>query len=102
MSKQAWSGSTRNKRLPANWSSLRNQVAARAGGQCEALLNEGTRCLDQGTDCDHILAGDNHDLNNLQWLCRWHHNKKSSAEGNRARRRFTEQRPQEAHPGLNG
>jgi hypothetical protein len=38
----------------------------------------------------------------LQLLCRWHHNKKSSREGNEARPRLTERRPSEKHPGIVG
>lgn len=100
MSNQPWSGSDRQKRLPSDWAYLRGQVIHRAGGQCEALLREGNRCSEQGTDVDHVEPGDNHQLTNLQLLCRWHHNKKSAAEGNRARRRLTEARPREKHPGV--
>ena len=96
----SWSGSDRKNRLPHNWSTLRNQVLHRDNHQCQAILNDGTQCVAQGTDVDHIEPGDNHDLTNLQLLCRWHHNKKSSAEGNRNRPRYREQRPSEKHPGV--
>jgi 5-methylcytosine-specific restriction protein A len=100
MPENSWSGSDRRSRLPSNWTQLRAQTKARANGQCQALLNDGRRCPDQGTDCDHIVPGDNHELSNLQWLCKWHHGKKSSAEGNKGqRRRFTERHPTEKHPG---
>ena len=78
----SWAGSNRRKRLPPNWSQLREQVRIRANDQCEAALRDGSRCPDQGTDCDHIVAGDNHALTNLQYLCRWHHSRKTAAEGN--------------------
>ena len=102
MSQTPWSGSTRRYRLPPNWNILREQTKVRAGNQCEATLNDGRRCPDQGTDCDHIVAGDNHELSNLQWLCRWHHNKKSAREGQKSSRRITEKHPREKHPGLAG
>lgn len=99
---EAWAGSTRSKRLPPNWSELRAKVFSIASFRCQATMRDGTRCTDQGTDVDHIEPGDNHDLSNLQLLCRWHHNKKSSAEGNKSptRKRVSERRPQERHPGL--
>ena len=96
----AWQGSNRRSRLPHNWSQLRQQTEFRAGGQCEASLLDGTRCPDQGTDCDHIVAGDDHSLSNLQWLCRWHHRKKTAAEGNRRVYRVSEKHPPETHPGM--
>lgn len=75
-------------------------VKARALDQCEAKLNTGDRCYEFGSECDHINPGNDHSLDNLQWLCSWHHKKKSSAEGNKAKKRITEQHPQERHPGF--
>lgn len=100
--KTPWVGSDRKSRLPTNWTTLRNVVINRAQGVCEARMKNGTRCTDKGTDVDHIDRGDNHQLTNLQLLCRWHHNKKSSREGNDARVRLTERRPSEKHPGIVG
>lgn len=62
-------------------------------------------CLGKATDVDHIIAGDNHSLNNLQSLCGFHHAKKSGREGAaamRAKRRRINQsfRQTETHPGL--
>lgn len=97
-----WAGSTRRYRLPPNWVYLRNQVKARANNQCEAKLQNGSQCPDQGTDCDHIVAGDNHELSNLQWLCKWHHKRKSAQEGQKASMRISEKHPTRGkHPGLN-
>lgn len=96
----AWDGSDRRSRLPRDWTKRRAAVKARAGGRCEALMADGYRCKEAGTDCDHIQHGDDHSLGNLQWLCRWHHSRKSSAEGNAARSRPTSKRPTEQHPGL--
>lgn len=73
----------------------------RDGHRCTALLEDGTRCPAKATDVDHIVRGDNHDLPNLRALCGWHHARKSSAEGNAARRRGpSHRRPPEQHPGL--
>lgn len=95
----AWPPTDRRARLPPNWERLRARVIRRAGGQCEASTN-GRRCPTPGTDVDHITRGDDHDLDNLQLLCRDHHNVKTSAEAQQARReqRQTSQRPQEQHP----
>ncbi len=96
----AWENSNRRDELPADWQQRRAAVEARAGGRCEARRRDGSRCWDKGTDCDHKDRGNNHDLDNLQWLCTWHHARKSSAEGNATRRRETNKRPAERHPGL--
>ncbi len=95
-----WDTSNRAERLPADWQSRRLTVLARAHGRCEARQRNGQRCRDRATDVDHIEHGDDHDLANLQALCRWHHARKSSAEGNQSRRRYTNKRPPEAHPGV--
>jgi 5-methylcytosine-specific restriction protein A len=98
---KAWeTSSPRRDRLPANWKNLRDIVIERASGQCQALMRDESPCPDKGTDVDHIVAGDDHALTNLQLLCRWHHNKKSSLEGNTTRKRPTERHPPESHPGL--
>lgn len=102
MGKQ-WSDSTRKERLPDDWEQRRATVRDRAGGRCQATMRDGTRCTEPGTDCDHIVRGDNHALSNLQWICRWHHNKKTAREARDARS-FTRvppaRKPREQHPGL--
>lgn len=91
-----WKGSDRRSRLPADWKARRAKVFRRARGICET-----PGCGDAATDCDHILAGDNHSLSNLRALCQLHHAQKSSAEGNAARAWIAEARvrPVESHPG---
>lgn len=91
-----WFGSTRRDRLPADWRERRFRVRLRAGGLCE-WVEGGRRCRRPGSDCDHIIPGDNHRLSNLQWLCRPHHLAKSSREGNAAPR-VRMARPVEEHP----
>lgn len=95
-----WERSTpdRKSRLPDDWQARRKAVAERAGGRCEMRMANGSRCRDKGTDCDHVKAGDNHSLENLQWICTWHHRKKTAAEGNAARVPKTAKHPGEAHP----
>src|SRR5690606_39444957 len=71
-----WSTSNRGERLPRNWRRIRAIVLERAGYRCEWIrIDTGERCTEVATDVDHILAGDNHSLNNLQALCRYHHAK---------------------------
>lgn len=91
---------SRKERLPIIWPKLRNQVRKRAGHQCEAILADGTRCREPGTDVDHIVRGDNHDISNLQLLCSFHHKLKTAAEGNSAQagNRITSKHPGEANP----
>jgi 5-methylcytosine-specific restriction protein A len=100
---QQWSGSNRKERLPHDWEQRRTTTRDRAGGRCQATMRDGTRCVETGTDCDHIVHGDNHALSNLQWLCRWHHDKKTAREALEARRyipRPSARKPQEKHFGL--
>lgn len=97
-----WAGSNRRRRLPANWAAIRQQVIERDGGQCTATLDDGTRCTNRGSEVDHIRAmTDDHTLAALQLLCRWHHYRKSSREGNMSNRvRVRERRDAEPHPGI--
>lgn len=90
----------RKSRLPDNWEELRGIVKARAGGRCEIVKGNGKRCWDPGTDCDHLARGDDHSPENLQWICTWHHKRKTSAEANAAQTgtRRTSRHPGEAHP----
>ena len=90
----------RAERLPVDWRQRRLVVLERDGHRCTVTMRDGTRCTDRATEVDHIVAGDDHDLSNLRAICHWHHARKSSAEGNAARRRPSTKRPAEAHPGL--
>lgn len=98
----SWESSARRKRLPRDWKKRRAFVAARANGQCEAMLHDGSRCPASGSECDHIERGDDHRAANLQWLCSWHHKRKTQSEARAAlesvrRRRQPKTAP---HPGL--
>lgn len=99
-----WDGSNRRARLPSNWGKLRAQVLERDGHRCRWPTEQqpGTRCGAAATEVDHIKAGDDHSLDNLQALCRWHHQRKSSSEGQQSpnRQTVTMSRPPEQHPGL--
>lgn len=100
--RDGWASSDRASRLPADWQARRRAVAARAGGRCQAIMSDGSRCRWPGTECDHIARGDNHDLSNLQWLCHWHHAQKTRREAVQARRdkqAAAERRRMESHPG---
>ncbi|WP_207391461.1 hypothetical protein [Streptomonospora litoralis] len=63
-------------------------------------MTDGRRCTRAATEVDHIKGKHDHRDQNLQALCEWHHRRKSSAEGNAQRRRFSNRRPPEQHPGL--
>ena len=94
-----WAGSTRRSRLPANWPALVAETRRLAQGQCQ-WVEDDARCATPGTDCDHIIAGDDHRQSNLQWLCGPHHRQKTALEGVEARSQFPTKRGPEAHPGL--
>jgi 5-methylcytosine-specific restriction enzyme A len=92
--------SARSERLPDDWAVRRIRVLRRDGYRCQARLEDGGICAHPASDVDHVQRGDNHDLANLQALCKWHHARKSSAEGAAARKpRPTQKRAPEAHPG---
>lgn len=96
-----WHTSDRRGRLPANWEAVRRQVAERAHYECQAKVHA-VGCNGVGTDCDHIVPGDNHSLDNLQWLSAECHKAKTareSAERN-TRRKQMRLHPSETHPGL--
>lgn len=96
-----WDTSTRKTELPPDWSVRRVRVLRRDGYRCQAVDSTGVKCGAPANQCDHIERGDNHDEDNLQALCRWHHARKSSQEGVAARRpRPRRDRVPEAHPGL--
>lgn len=95
----AWATSDRRKRLPADWPTIRDEVKRRAHNRCQATTHA-PGCHGVGTDADHITPGDDHSLDNLQWLSSACHKAKTAQEAatrNRARAR-SRRRP-EAHPG---
>lgn len=95
-----WAGSTRRAELPPDWDTvIRPRILARDGHRC-TWTTDYKRCREQASDVDH--RGDPHDHSdaNLRSLCGWHHDRKSSAEGNAARTRLTMRHPPERHPGL--
>lgn len=94
-----WAGSARRDELPDDWPERRAFVLARDGYRCR-WTEDGPRCRQRATDVDHIEAGNDHRVENLQALCSWHHGIKSSREGNAARWRVRRKRPAERHPGL--
>jgi 5-methylcytosine-specific restriction enzyme A len=111
-----WEGSTRSSDLPPEWAPvIRPAILERDGHQCTWIEGEhegglttylaGTynpddRCTARATDVDHAGDRDDHRPEVLRALCSWHHDRKSSAEGNAARTRITTKRAKAKHPGL--
>jgi len=93
-----WRGSNRASRLPSNWTALRRAVLKRDNNSCQ-IQEPG--CLGRATEVDHIQAGDDHRLSNLQAACRACHAAKSGREGNaaKARLRAARFRKKPTHPG---
>lgn len=90
-----WVGSTRRSRLPKDWPVRVAAVKARAHGMCEAEQHD-PECDGTGRECDHVIQGDDHSLNNLQWLSTPCHKAKTRAEN--AARRAALKLPRETHP----
>ncbi len=95
----AWSGSARRSTLPRQWQAIRRTVLDRDGHRC-TWVDDGRRCNRPANQVDHLGDRDDHTLANLTSLCAWHHARKSSRQGNDARRRPTERRAPDPHPGL--
>lgn len=93
-----WQDSNRAARLPANWPEIRAAILERDGYRCRVRWDDG--CETVASEVDHINRGDDHRPANLQAACGWCHSRKSSAEGNAARTRWSSRRPPERHPGL--
>lgn len=96
-----WETSTRRSRLPPDWRTvIRPAVKQRARGLCEAT-EHARGCNGTGTDADHITPGDDHTMDNLQWLSRPCHDAKTALEtaARNAARASMRQRPPERHPG---
>lgn len=98
----AWETSDRRERLPADWPKRVARVKERDGNRCTWKLPSGVRCPRVGTDVDHRVPGDNHDLRNLQLLCRHHHDKKTQREAwaGRKKKAPKKQKRADRHPGL--
>jgi 5-methylcytosine-specific restriction protein A len=98
----AWETSDRRLRLPPDWNQRVAEVKRRDGGRCTWRLPSGKRCPRPGSDVDHRENDDNHDLSNLQLLCRHHHEKKTLREAwaGRQKRRQKPEKRVERHPGM--
>ncbi|RSX46106.1 hypothetical protein D2E22_1678 [Bifidobacterium castoris] len=96
----SWYTSDRQSRLPEDWDRVRAMVRDRAHNHCQAATHS-VLCNGIGTDCDHIVPGDDHSLDNLQWLnhnCHRLKTARESAQRNMIRAR-ERKHPREANPG---
>lgn len=76
-----WYSSDRRKRLPPDWRHRRLRVLRRDRWRCQ-LKSFG--CLEEATEVDHIVRGDNHSEDNLQAVCSACHKKKTQTESEEA------------------
>ena len=95
-----WNTSHRHDRLPPDWQRIRTEVKARANGKCQAK-HHAKGCNGIGTDCDHIIPGDDNSLDNLQWLSSACHKAKTAREtaARNSWYRKTRLHPVEKNPG---
>jgi 5-methylcytosine-specific restriction protein A len=63
-------------------------------------VTDGARCTAPADEVDHIVRGDDHSYANLASICLDHHKQKTAREAAEARRRTSNRRPAERHPGL--
>lgn len=96
----AWATSDRRERLPDDWPDIVRRVKARDKGRCQAARHN-PRCTGRGMDVDHVNAGDDHSLANLQLLSEVCHKDKTARESAERNRQIAalKKRPQEPHPG---
>lgn len=93
---QGW----RSVPLPPDWQRIRIAVFERDGFACTAINGDGRRCYCPAKDVHHIGDPNDHRIENLTTLCRWHHERVTSRQANAARARVTQQREREPHPGI--
>ena len=94
----AWATSDRSARLPSNWSKLRLRVLRRDGWLCQ-IHGDGCRLV--AREVDHVVAGDDHSMANLQSVCVPCHKRKTQAESATARAAMPRMaRGSEPHPGV--
>nr|WP_132120521.1 HNH endonuclease signature motif containing protein [Actinocrispum wychmicini] len=95
----SWTSSSRKSRLPAGWTALRLAVLKRDRFTCQI---QGPDCTTHATEVDHLVAGEDHRLENLRAVCSVCHGEKSAQEGNRAKARLRalRRRPADRHPGI--
>lgn len=94
----SWANSDRKDRLPHDWARRVEAVKRRARGRCEASWHV-PECDGRGRDCDHIIQGDDHSLDNLQWLSPPCHAAKTRIDNGYSR---PIKAPSEQHPGRKG
>lgn len=86
--------------MPSDWARhIRPSILDRDGHMC-TMVDDGVPCVMVAREVDHIGDRDDHRPENLRAVCEWHHARRSSAQGNAARRRPAERRQRETHPGL--
>jgi 5-methylcytosine-specific restriction protein A len=88
----AWEASTRRRRLPPEWDSIRRRILERDGHRCYL-------CGRSAVQVDHVRTGDDHRPGNLAAICTPCHREKSAREGGQVTAGRSP-RPRERHPGL--
>jgi len=93
-----WKGSTRRARLPIEWDRIRRKVLKSADGLCQ-IRAQG--CDGLASQVDHVVAGDDHRLGNLQATCGPCHVKKTNFENKQrlTKKMALKKRPTDSHPG---
>ncbi|MEV8214994.1 HNH endonuclease signature motif containing protein [Leifsonia sp. NPDC077715] len=83
-----WKGSDRRRQLPKDWPAIVMFVLRRDRHRCQRVREDtGKKCGRHANQVDHKIrpadGGTDHP-SNLQALCEWHHQRKSSSEGGTA------------------
>lgn len=98
---RGWNTNRRDE-LPEDWVKRRKRVLREAGYACVWRMSDGSMCGEYANQVDHRERGMNHEYENLQALCEWHHARKTSQEGLEAKRLEAERRKKAekmSHPG---
>jgi 5-methylcytosine-specific restriction enzyme A len=86
--------------LPKDWASIRRGVLRRDAHRCTAILADGTRCKERATEVHHLGSPSDHRPEMLTAICEWHHKKETARQANANKKRITQRRQAEPHPGI--
>ncbi|UOR02083.1 hypothetical protein MUN77_01745 [Leucobacter allii] len=91
----------RKETLPPDWWRIRGHVLKRDGHRCQHVrYDTGRKCGKHANQVDHINDRNDHSYSNLQSLCDYHHQAKTSSQGGTAAALKRRKDATLRHPGI--